>query len=86
MANITKPLTNTEVKQAKAKEKEYNLADGQGLALRVRPILSIDSEYILTQFTYFDYNIILCIYSVGVSSSISTIDDLSQSAKISCPL
>ena len=37
MANITKPLTNTEVKQAKTKEKEYNLADGEGLALRVKP-------------------------------------------------
>lgn len=36
MANITKPLTNTEVKQARAKEKEYNLADGEGLALRVK--------------------------------------------------
>lgn len=37
MANVTKPLTNTEVKQSKAKEKEYNLADGEGLALRVKP-------------------------------------------------
>lgn len=37
MANITKPLTNTEVKQAKAKDKEYNLADGEGLALRIKP-------------------------------------------------
>ncbi|PSW02556.1 integrase domain-containing protein [Photobacterium lipolyticum] len=37
MARITKPLTNTEVKQAKAKEKVYNLSDGGGLALRVRP-------------------------------------------------
>lgn len=36
MANNTKALTNTEVKQAKAKDKEYNLADGGGLALRVR--------------------------------------------------
>lgn len=31
------PLTNTEVKQAKPKEKEYNLSDGDGLALRVSP-------------------------------------------------
>ncbi len=37
MAKITKPLTNTEVQQAKAKEKEYNLSDGEGLQLRVRP-------------------------------------------------
>lgn len=37
MANTTKPLTNTEVKQAKPKDKEYNLADGGGLALRIKP-------------------------------------------------
>ena len=37
MANTTKPLTNTEVKQSKPKEKEYNLADGNGLYLRVKP-------------------------------------------------
>jgi integrase len=37
MAKITKPLTNTEVKAAKAKDKEYNLADGAGLQLRVKP-------------------------------------------------
>ncbi len=37
MARTTKPLTNTEVKQAKAKDKEYNLVDGSGLALRVKP-------------------------------------------------
>ncbi len=37
MANTTKQLTNTEVNQAKPKEKEYNLADGGGLALRVKP-------------------------------------------------
>lgn len=36
MAKITKPLTNTEVKQAKPKDKEYNLSDGDGLALRVK--------------------------------------------------
>jgi len=36
MANNTKALTNTEVKQAKPKEKDYYLADGGGLALRVR--------------------------------------------------
>jgi integrase len=37
MANKTNPLTNTEVKNAKAKSKEYNLADGRGLALRIKP-------------------------------------------------
>jgi len=37
VANTTKPLTNTEVKQSKPKEKEYNLADGNGLYLRVKP-------------------------------------------------
>ncbi len=37
MARNTKPLTNTEVLKAKAKEKEYNLADGDGLMLRVKP-------------------------------------------------
>jgi integrase len=33
----TTPLTATEVKQAKVKDKEYKLADGGGLKLRVRP-------------------------------------------------
>ena len=37
MARVTKPLTNTEVKQAKPKDKEFNLVDGNGLALRVKP-------------------------------------------------
>ncbi|MDT8399843.1 MAG: integrase domain-containing protein [Pseudomonadales bacterium] len=37
MAKTTKALTNTEVKQARAKAKEYNLADGKGLYLRVKP-------------------------------------------------
>ena len=37
MARTTKPLTNTEVKQAKPQDKEFNLNDGQGLALRVKP-------------------------------------------------
>lgn len=36
MANTTKPLTATEVKAAKADVKEYNLADGRGLSLRVK--------------------------------------------------
>jgi integrase len=37
MARKTAPLTNTQVKNAKPNEKEYNLADGDGLALRVKP-------------------------------------------------
>ena len=37
MARRTAPLTSTEVKQAKPKEKVYKLADGEGLQLRVRP-------------------------------------------------
>lgn len=37
MARITKPLNNTEITQAKTKEKIYNLSDGQGLQLRVKP-------------------------------------------------
>jgi integrase len=32
----TTPLTATEVKQAKVKDKEYKLADGEGLKLRIR--------------------------------------------------
>lgn len=37
MANTTKPLSDTEVKQAKQRGKEYNLGDGKGLFLRVKP-------------------------------------------------
>lgn len=37
MPRITKPLTNTEVKQAKPKDKIYTLSDGGGLQLRVKP-------------------------------------------------
>ncbi len=37
MAKLTKPLTNTEVKQAKPKEKVFKLSDGGGLLLRVKP-------------------------------------------------
>lgn len=37
MAKVVKPLTNTEVLQAKPKDKEYNLPDGEGLYLRVKP-------------------------------------------------
>jgi integrase len=37
MARTTKPLTNTEVKQAKPKDKIYTLSDGSGLQLRIKP-------------------------------------------------
>lgn len=37
MAKITNPLTNTEVDKAKPRNKEYNLLDGYGLMLRVKP-------------------------------------------------
>jgi len=37
MAKILKPLTNTQVKQSKPRDKVYALADGQGLQLRVKP-------------------------------------------------
>jgi integrase len=37
MARITKPLTNTEIKQSKPKALEYSLVDGEGLKLRIKP-------------------------------------------------
>jgi integrase len=37
MPRITRPLTDTEVKKTKPKAKEYSLADGNGLYLRVKP-------------------------------------------------
>lgn len=37
MARTTKSLTNTEVKQAKPKDKIYTLSDGGGLQLRIKP-------------------------------------------------
>ena len=37
MPRTTKQLSSTEVKLAKPKEKEYNLADGRGLHLRIKP-------------------------------------------------
>ncbi|MFT5760483.1 MAG: hypothetical protein ACI9LM_005270 [Alteromonadaceae bacterium] len=40
MAKLTNPLTNTEVKQAKPKDKLYKLSDGGGLLLRVKPTTS----------------------------------------------
>ena len=40
MPKIVTPLTDTQVKQAKPKDKEYTLPDGDGLELRVRPTAS----------------------------------------------
>ncbi|WP_105257911.1 integrase domain-containing protein [Pseudoalteromonas sp. T1lg88] len=37
MAKIVTPLTNTQVKQARPRDKLYKLADGEGLQLRVMP-------------------------------------------------
>ncbi len=36
MARATKPLTDTEIRQAKPKDKEYSLADGRNLYLRIK--------------------------------------------------
>lgn len=36
MAKTTTPLTNVEIRNAKPRDKEYNLSDGRGLALRVK--------------------------------------------------
>lgn len=36
MARVTKPLSQTEVKAAKPKEKEYTLRDGDGLFMRIK--------------------------------------------------
>ena len=37
MPRIALPLTDTQIKQAKKREKEYNLSDGNGLQLRIKP-------------------------------------------------
>lgn len=37
MARLTTPLTNTQIEKAKSSDKEYNLADGKGLYLRIKP-------------------------------------------------
>lgn len=49
MAKITKPLTDTEIKKAKAKDKEYKLSDGQGLYLVVKVN---NSKFFRFDFTY----------------------------------
>jgi hypothetical protein len=37
MAKITTRLTDKDIKSAKPKDKEYNLFDGDGLRLRIKP-------------------------------------------------
>ena len=37
MARLAKPLSDTEIKTAKPKDKEYNLTDGSGLQIRIKP-------------------------------------------------
>ena len=37
MARVTTPLTATEIKSAKPKEKKYKLSDGRGLSLLIQP-------------------------------------------------
>ena len=37
MGRTTKPLSDTEIKNAKPKDRVYNLADGKGLYLNVKP-------------------------------------------------
>lgn len=37
MARVTKDLTTTQINKAKPREKEYSLADGNGLFLRIKP-------------------------------------------------
>jgi integrase len=37
MAKVPTPLTDTQLRNAKAKDKEYSLSDGQKLSLRVKP-------------------------------------------------
>ena len=37
MARRASPLTDTEIKKAKPKEKEYILCDSHGLSLRIKP-------------------------------------------------
>jgi len=37
MPKVTTPLTALQINQAKPRDKEYSLADGQGLMLRIKP-------------------------------------------------
>lgn len=49
MAKIVKPLTDTEIKKAKEKDKEYKLSDGQGLYLVVK---TNGSKFFRFDFSY----------------------------------
>ena len=51
MARTTKPLTNTEVKQAKPKEKVYTLSDGGGLQLRIKQMARSCGFLIISDLT-----------------------------------
>lgn len=51
MPRVTKPLTDTQVKQAKPRASEYSLSDGNGLALRVKP--SGTKSWIFNYYTPF---------------------------------
>ena len=63
MPRVTKPLTDTQVKQAKPKDSEYSLADGKGLALRVTPSGTKSSLFnYYTPFTKKRTNISLGVY------------------------
>ncbi len=69
MPRVTKPLTATQIKQAKPREKEYNLADGQGLMLRVKP-----SGSKLWLFNYFrPYTKIRANFSLGPYPDVSLV-------------
>ena len=48
MPRITKPLSETEIKHAKPKDKLYSLADGKGLYLKIKP-----SGYKVWLFNYY---------------------------------
>ncbi|MPV87025.1 integrase arm-type DNA-binding domain-containing protein, partial [Ostreibacterium oceani] len=37
MAKLVTPLTDSKIKNSKPKDKEYNLSDGAGLSLRIKP-------------------------------------------------
>lgn len=54
MARRTTSLTNTQIKQAKAKEKEYAISDGDGLSLRIRP--SGSKTWIFNYYTPYTKN------------------------------
>jgi integrase len=45
MPQISKPLTDSQIKQAKPRAKEFKLSDGKGLFLRVRPSGSKDWKF-----------------------------------------